>query len=88
MTRYSSGTGVPGHPRHPSRDRGQGHTPLIRGVPSRHVVPRGEQIESTFEANPEGTADWDTCPACGGDWLKCGCDPEEADAAYTPGDAA
>ena len=32
--------------------------------------------------NDEGTEGWDTCPLCGGDWLKCGCDPQEADAAY------
>lgn len=38
-------------------------------------------------ADPPGTEDWDTCPLCLGDWLKCGCDPEEADAAY-PEEAA
>lgn len=45
----------------------------------------------TFERLPfddDATEDWDTCPACGGDWLKCGCTLEEADAAYTEGDAA
>jgi hypothetical protein len=26
--------------------------------------------------------DQDTCPVCGGDWVDCGCDPDEADAAY------
>jgi hypothetical protein len=34
--------------------------------------------------------DPDTCPLCGGDWLICGCDPEEADQAWDQlgGDAA
>lgn len=35
-------------------------------------------------ADLEATEDWDTCPLCQGDWLKCGCDPEEADAAFLP----
>lgn len=33
-------------------------------------------------ADPEGTEDWDTCPLCGGQWIKCGCDPDEADAVW------
>ena len=44
----------------------------------------------TLERRPfdEATEEPDTCPLCGGNWLDCGCDPKEADAAYIEGDAA
>jgi len=37
--------------------------------------------------DPEETEDMDICPLCEGVWVACGCDPKQADAAYT-GDAA
>lgn len=35
-----------------------------------------------YEPDPEGTEDWDTCPLCGGKWVTCGCDADEADEAW------
>lgn len=35
----------------------------------------------------EETEDTDICPLCNGVWVDCGCDPRQADAAYTEGAA-
>lgn len=52
--------------------------PITRVGVSR--IPRHPSLTVTL--HDDGTEDWDTCPACGGDWLKCDCTLEEADAAY------
>jgi hypothetical protein len=52
------------------------------------LPPEEAEPEELLLVFPDGPADPEVCPACGGDWVKCGCDPDEADAAYLPEDAA
>lgn len=60
-------------------------SPGVRELVSTQVATGGTFPHSVID--PEGTEDWDQCPVCKGDWLKCDHTLEEADAAY-PGDAA
>jgi hypothetical protein len=48
---------------------------ILAALPGQTVAVADDEALPFAEPEPP-------CPACGGDWLKCGCDPDVADAAY------